>query len=59
MKAKSGETWDYETINTFLFKPKAAVPGTKMAFAGMPKAQDRADIIAWLRTVADSPKPLP
>lgn len=59
MKAKSGETWDYEALNAFLFKPKNAVPGTKMAFAGLPKTQDRADLIAWLRTLADSPKPLP
>ena len=33
--------------------------GTKMAFAGLPKEQERADVIAYLRTMADSPAPLP
>ena len=42
-----------------IFKPTAYVRGTKMAFAGLPKEQDRADIIAYLRTMADTPAPLP
>ena len=42
-----------------VFKPNAYVRGTKMAFAGLPKEQDRADIIAYLRTMADTPAPLP
>ena len=35
------------------------MPGTKMTFAGMPEAEDRADIIAYLRTLSDRPVPLP
>ncbi len=58
MKAKGGE-WSYEDINHMIFKPQAFVKGTKMAFAGLPKEQDRADLIAFLRTMSDSPKPLP
>ncbi|HYC66245.1 MAG TPA: cytochrome c family protein [Reyranellaceae bacterium] len=58
LKAKGGE-WTYEDLNHMIFKPVAFVRGTKMAYAGLPKEQDRADLIAFLRTLADSPKPLP
>jgi cytochrome c len=56
---KKGGTWTYEDLNHMIFKPQAFVKGTKMAFAGMPKEQDRADIIAYLRTMNDNPPPLP
>jgi cytochrome c len=55
----SGETWDYESLNAFLASPKKFAPGTKMSFAGLKKVQDRADIIAFLRSHSDSPAPLP
>ena len=58
MKAMTGE-WTYEDINHMIFKPQSFVKGTKMAFAGLPKEQDRADIIAYLRTMNDNPPPLP
>ena len=58
LQAKGGE-WSYEDINHMIFKPQAFVRGTKMAFAGMAKEQDRADIIAYLRTMNDKPPPLP
>ncbi|MCB9987924.1 MAG: cytochrome c family protein [Rhodospirillales bacterium] len=51
-------TWTYEDLDTYLTKPKAMVPGTKMTYAGMKKAEDRAALIAWLREQADSPLPL-
>ena len=54
-----GGAWDYEELNVFLLKPKKFAPGTKMAFAGLKKPGDRANLIAWLRTVSDSPRPLP
>jgi cytochrome c len=56
---KMGGEWTYEDINHMIFKPTAFVKGTKMAFAGMPKEQDRADVIAYLRTMNDNPPPLP
>ena len=56
---KKGGTWTYEDLNHMIFKPQAFVRGTKMAFAGLPKEQERADVIAYLRTMADSPVPLP
>jgi cytochrome c len=43
--------WSPELLNTFLTNPKAAVKGTKMSFAGLPKAEDRANLIAYLATV--------
>ena len=58
MRAKGG-TWSYENLGAFLAKPKAWLPGTKMAFAGLKKAKDRAAVIAYLRTLSDSPAPLP
>ncbi|HYC03929.1 MAG TPA: cytochrome c family protein [Azospirillaceae bacterium] len=58
IKEKPGN-WDYEGLNQFLANPKAYAPGTKMNFAGIKKVQDRANLIAWLRTQADAPAPLP
>jgi cytochrome c len=52
-------TWTYENINHFIASPKSFAPGTKMTFPGLPKAQDRANVIAFLRTKADSPLALP
>jgi cytochrome c len=58
MKAKGGN-WTFEDINTFITKPSAFVPGTKMAFAGESDPHKRADIIAYLDTLSDKPVPLP
>jgi len=58
MKAKSG-TWTYDDLNKFIANPKGFVPGTAMCFAGIPRDSERADVIAYLRTLADSPVPLP
>ena len=51
--------WDYANLNAFLFKPKKFVKGTKMTFVGLKKTRDRADLIAYLRTLSASPRPLP
>lgn len=58
LKGKGGE-WSYEEIDKFVHNPKGSVPGTIMAFAGVPSANERADLLAYLRTVSDSPPPLP
>lgn len=58
MTGKAG-SWTYDDLNAFLANPKAFVPGTKMAFAGVKSAKERADIIGFLRSQSDSPKPLP
>lgn len=53
------DTWTYEELNQWLAHPRDRVPGTKMTFLGLPKEQDRANVIAYLRTQSDSPEPLP
>ena len=49
---KSGLTWDAKTLFVYLAAPQKLVPGTKMSYAGLKKPQDRADIIAYLKTKA-------
>ncbi len=46
-----GKVWDAETLNKYLTKPKDLVPGTAMAFAGLSKAEDRANLIGYLQTL--------
>jgi cytochrome c len=46
----SGITWTPEKLFQYLEKPQRVIPGTKMAFAGLPKAQDRADVIAYIQS---------
>lgn len=55
----TGGEWTYESLDAFLANPKAYAPGTKMSFAGIGKPEERADLIAYLRTLADQPAPLP
>lgn len=58
MKAKTGK-WTFADLNEFIANPKGFVPGTAMGFAGISKDTERADIIAYLRTLSDHPVPLP
>ncbi len=59
LKAKGGK-WDYASINAMITSPGTYVPGTKMAlFPGLPDAEQRADVLAFLRTKNDNPPPLP
>jgi cytochrome c len=48
----SGLVWSDSQLFTYLEAPQKVVPGTKMAFAGLKKPQDRADVIAYLKTRA-------
>jgi cytochrome c len=57
--AKKGGNWDWDSLGHWLSSPKAFAPGTKMTFAGLSNPQDRADVIAFLNTHSDAPKPLP
>jgi cytochrome c len=57
-KEKGGQ-WDYEKLNQYLHKPRNFIKDTKMSFVGLQSDQDRADVIAYLRTLSDSPEPLP
>jgi cytochrome c len=58
-RGKAGETWTYGDLDKFLTDPKGFVKGTAMGFAGIKDPADRADMIAYLRSLADSPAPLP
>jgi cytochrome c len=58
MKKKGGD-WNYADLASFIHAPKTFLPGTKMIFAGVADAADLADLIAYLRTLSDNPKPLP
>ena len=56
---KLDENWSYANLGAFLLNPKSYAKGTKMSFSGLKKAEDRAAIISYLRSLSDSPKPLP
>jgi cytochrome c len=58
MKAKGGE-WSIDDLNKFITNPKGFISGTAMGFAGIAKDSERADVIVYLNSLADSPKPLP
>src|SRR5579863_1969507 len=58
MKAKS-DPWTYDELFKYLKSPQSYVPGTKMSFAGLPREQDRINLIAYLRSDADSPAAIP
>ena len=44
-----GITWNAETLNEYLKKPRKFIPGTKMVFAGLKKKKDRDDLITYLK----------
>jgi cytochrome c len=51
--------WSWQELATYLHDPKAAIPGNKMAFAGIKDNAELGDLIVYLRTLSDSPQPLP
>ena len=55
----AGDAWSYEELDAFLAAPKTVMPGTKMAFAGVKTAEERANILAYLATLSSSPVPFP
>jgi cytochrome c len=55
----TGGQWSYQSLNHFLWKPKKYANGTKMNYVGLKKPEDRAAILAWLATLAPSPKAAP
>lgn len=58
-RGAKGEQWGFDELAGFLENPRGYLPGTSMAFAGIRSAQERADIITYLRSLSDSPVPLP
>lgn len=59
LKAMAADKWTYENLNEFLKAPKAYVKGTKMAFGGIKNDAKRANLIAYLASLSDAPKPFP
>jgi len=53
----SGVVWNETTLDQFLTAPRKFIPGTKMPFAGIPDAQERADLIAYLKQATEAPVP--
>jgi len=58
LKAKGG-TWSYRELAEYLHNPRTSVPGTSMAFAGIRNNERMAHLLAYMRTRADKPAPLP
>jgi cytochrome c len=58
LRAKGG-TWSYRELAEYLHNPRTSVPGTSMAFAGIRDNQRMANLLAYMRTRADKPVPLP
>lgn len=54
-----GLSWTFDNLDAFLQSPGRFVPGTKMTFPGFPSPEERAAVIAYLRTLAEAPVPLP
>ncbi|MCW5724742.1 MAG: cytochrome c family protein [Maricaulaceae bacterium] len=54
-----GAVWGFQNLDEYLENPRAYVPGTAMAFAGIRNQSDRMDLIAYMRQQADNPAPLP
>ena len=52
---KFNKTWDAATLDIYLKKPSAVVPGGRMLFVGLSDAKQRADVIAYLNTKSDKP----
>jgi cytochrome c len=59
MEKYKGQPWTFDALNEWLYKPNAYAPGTRMSFAGITNDKQRADVIAYLRSLSDNPVPLP
>ncbi len=57
--AMKGKPWDWDELSKWLASPKTYAPGTKMAFAGVTKPEDRANLLVYLNSKSDKPLPLP
>ena len=56
--ATYGKNWSFEEMNGFLIKPKVWIKGTKMSFAGLKNAKERAAVILYMNENTNSPLPL-
>lgn len=54
-----GQPWTYDALNKWLYDPQTYAPGTHMTYTGIKSTKQRADVIAYLRTLSPNPAPLP
>jgi len=59
LKGMHNEKWTYDVLNLYIANPHSFAPGNNMSFAGIKNMKERANLIAWLRTLSDDPIPLP
>lgn len=59
LMAMKGKPWNWDELSAWLTSPKTYAAGTKMAFAGIAKPEDRAALLVYLNSKSDSPRPLP
>jgi cytochrome c len=59
MLAMAGQKWTYDNLSKFITAPKEFVKGTKMGFGGIKNDAKRADLLAYLQSLSDAPKPFP
>ena len=58
IRAMADKPWTYEDMNAWIANPRGYAPGNKMTYAGMASAQNRADLIAYLRSISpNAPAP--
>ncbi|MEZ5857193.1 MAG: cytochrome c family protein [Hyphomicrobiaceae bacterium] len=57
--AEKGGKWTWELLTNYLHSPRETIPGNKMSFAGVKDENELADLLTYLRTLSDSPAPLP
>lgn len=58
-RAAKGEKWGLDELDKFIANPKGYLAGTSMGYAGLNNGDRRADLLAYLNSLADSPKELP
>ena len=59
LQGMKGKKWGFNEMSEFLANPKKYAPGTRMGFAGIRKPEERANLIAYLRSLSDSPIAVP
>lgn len=58
-QGRDGLRWDFRRLDAYIENPRALVSGTRMSYRGMPDAQRRADLIAYIRVYSDQPQNIP
>jgi len=59
VKAKAKGNWNYDNMNAWLDDPASFAPGTEMSYPGIKNTQERANVVAYLRTLSATPLKLP